>query len=807
LTKLLRLGGILASAAVIIVLAVLKPFHGTKAQTLTPFANFEGAQTSPIRLSPDGTRLFAVNTPNASVSVFDVTQAATPKLIAQIPVGLEPVSVNPRTDDEAWVVNQESDSISVVSVSKGIVTDTIYAKDEPMDVVFAGSSAYVSVSRSNQVRTFDVNTHALTGIVPLFGGNPRALTVSPDGTKVYVAFALSGNATTLIFDPLAPPQPQPGQSCGPNCTVNPALPPPPQVGLIVKYNDPAWTKDISFSMPDNDVAIISTGTRPALQGYYSGLGTINLGIAANPVTGDLFVSNTDALNLIHFEDNLQGHFVNNRITRVQVSTGAVTPFDMNPAINYSVLPNPAALSTALAQPTAITFDPSGSFMYVAAYGTDRVAVVDINGNVLSRIEVALPSGQGTNVDPKNKRGPRGLALNAAAQKLYVMNRISNTISIVDTSQRALIGEIVTGADPTPLIIKSGRGFLYDAKLSGNGTGSCASCHIDGDMDHLSWDLGDPDGNMSTLVEGTTTIQFHPMKGPMTTQTLRGLLNLSPYHWRGDHPNFQAFNPAFNSLLGGSQLSTSDMNLYTAYINTLLFQPNPYENLDRSLPTSLVGGNPVNGQSDYVNLALTNINGQFLTCNQCHALPTGSNRFVLSETPQSLKNPQLRNIYQKLLKSRVSTPNGQVVIDGFGMDHEGDVSDFPAFFGAGIFAAYNLQQATDISAFMLALDTGTAPCVGYPRTLTVANVTSMAAQSDWTTLQSQAVAGNCDLIARGTLNGQVHALAYAPSLAVYFSDTGARFTQAQLQTFIQNGDTLTIQGVYPETGSALINQGF
>lgn len=63
------------------------------------FVNFEGAQTNPIRLSPDGTRLFAVNTPDARLSVFDVTQTP-PALLAEIPVGIEPVSIQPRSNDE-----------------------------------------------------------------------------------------------------------------------------------------------------------------------------------------------------------------------------------------------------------------------------------------------------------------------------------------------------------------------------------------------------------------------------------------------------------------------------------------------------------------------------------------------------------------------------------------------------------------------------------------------------------------------------------------------------------------------------------
>ena len=146
---------------------------------------------------------------------------------------------------------------------------------------------------------------------------------------------------------------------------------------------------------------------PLLRGYYSHVGTVNLGLAVNPVSGDLFVANTDALNLTFFQPNLRGHWVNNRITRIQVASGQVTPFDLNPGINYSILPNPQALSTALAQPTNVVFDPSGNFMYVAAFGTDRVAQVDTNGNVLWFVEVAPPSGSGSNVDPAHKRGPQG----------------------------------------------------------------------------------------------------------------------------------------------------------------------------------------------------------------------------------------------------------------------------------------------------------------------------------------------------------------------------------------------------------------
>ncbi|MGD0131927.1 MAG: beta-propeller fold lactonase family protein [Bryobacteraceae bacterium] len=779
----------------------------TAQSTPAAFANFEASQTNPVRLSADGTRLYAVNTPNGSLSVFDVTTPGTPTEIVEIPVGVEPVSVsvNPATNDEAWVVNQVSNSISVVSVSKGIVTDTIPASAEPMDVVFAGANqAYVSISRNNQIAVFDTTTHALITTLDVFGGSPRALAVSQDGTKVYAAFAISGNATTLIPEQYAPPQCTP-PPCVP--AMNPALPAPPQVGLIVSANDPAtralYPQWLTYTMPDNDVVAINAAATPTIAAYYSGVGTINLGLAVSPTSGNLFVANTDALNTIHFENNLVSHFVNNRITRINVSSGLVTPVDLNPNAVYGPTPNPASQAIALAQPTSVVFDPSGAFMYVAAFGTDRVATVDTNGNVIGFVEID-PQATGSTVNPRTKRGPRGLALNAAANTLYCLNRISNSISVINTSTKAVSSEIAIGTDPTPAAIHVGRGFLYDAKLSGSGTGSCASCHVDGDMDHLAWDLGDPTQSMQTVTQGQVTVQFHPMKGPMTTQPLRGLSNLSPYHWRGDHVNFAAFNTAFVSLLGGTQLSTADMTAYTTFVDTILFLPNPNEPLDRTtLPTSFTypgnSGNPAQGFTDFFTVAESTPGPK--TCDGCHTANPGpgSNRAIEPlQQPQPLKTPQTRNTYQKLLFNRFG---GAKTIDGFGMDHDGHVSLFTDFFNAKTFAGYSATQKADIGAYMMMFDTGAAPAVGFAETLTSTNVTNSTLQNNLATLELRAAAGDNDLIGRGTLNGVVHGLLYQPSTQNYIDDTSTLYTQAELVSLIKAGDTLTFMGVYPGTGTA------
>jgi YVTN family beta-propeller protein len=786
------------------------------------YVNFEGKQTSPIRLSPDATRLFAVNTPDARLSVFDVTQPSNPRLLAEIPVGVEPVSVNPRNNDEVWVVNEVSDSISIVSVSQRIVTDTLYVKDEPVDVVFAGSKAFVSASRKNLIAVFDVATHSLVTNITLFGENPRCLAVNTNGTKLYAAFALSGNHTTIIPGDIAPLQTTNGTP-----PMSPSLPLPPQVSLIVDATNATWFTDsprtnvIKYTMPDNDVVEIDVATF-AINRYFSRVGTVNLGLAIQPGSGDLFVANTDARNVVHFEPAVRSHTVDNRVSRINVGSGAVTVFDLNSNIDYNLLPNLPAKTNALAQPTAIVFDPSGSFFYVAAFCSDRVAKVDSNGTVLARIEIC-PTAIGSAADTRNKRGPRGLALNAAGQRLYVMNRIANTISIVDTTGNTVLKEIPVGShDPTTTAIRQGRGFLYDAKLSGNGTMACAACHIDSEMDLIAWDLGDPTGQMVTNTLTLPPIPLtgqgtnHPMKGPMTTQTLRGLNTLDPFHWRGDRTNFTHFNIAFPGLLGGSALSTGDINAYRDFINTVTFQPNPNQNLDRTYSTNFAGRNAEAGRIAFFNTNYTGSGPTALQCNSCHSGPPGpgSDRLIIpgvakdepsnpSVGPQNFKTPHLRNAYQKL---NFNNGTNAASIGGFGFVHDGTDPSVFAFLGRNVFANIRNNPTTksNLAAFVESFDTGTAPAVGYSRTVVLTNVTTTSISNDWSLLESQANVTNIDLIVKGTIDGVRRGLVYQRASGNYRPDSTnlSTFIHAQLITKIQSGDKLTFMGVPPGSGTRM-----
>src|SRR5262249_37940932 len=156
--------------------------------------------------------------------------------------------------------------------------------------------------------------------------------------------------------------------------------------LIVDATDTNWNPSIiKFTMPDNDVAEIDVATMTTNR-YFTRVGTVNLGMAVKPGSGALFIANTDARNLLHFEPNLKSFFVINRVSRIDVASGVSTAYHLNPGFdpaNFTL----ANRTNALAQPAALVFEPAGTNLYLAAFGSDRIARIDpASGIVLSRIE-------------------------------------------------------------------------------------------------------------------------------------------------------------------------------------------------------------------------------------------------------------------------------------------------------------------------------------------------------------------------------------------------------------------------------------
>ncbi len=763
------------------------------------FVTFESGQVRPLALSANGRRLYVVNTPDNRVEILRVGRSGLVRA-GSVSVGLEPVALALRNENELWVVNHLSDSVSVITLAgRPRVVRTLLVGDEPNDIVFAGpdgNRAFITTAHRGQntpnprgdydvpgtgradVWVFDAQAGHDTPetIVTLFGDKPRALAVSPDGGTVYAAVFHSGNGTTTVHqdqvcdggDAAGPCVVEgvtyPGGMPAPN--TNHAGVPAPETGLILKH-DPAsdewvdergrdWSEGMRFSLPDLDVfAIDALAPTPVETASWPRVGTILFNMATNPLTGALYVSNTEARNEVRFEGpgtfatgkkvegeptTVRGRLHEARITVIDPS--GVSPRHLNTHIDYAAPPTPEIKNRSLATPVQMVVSADGERLYVAAFGSAKIGIFDTQeleaGTFTPDAErqIQLPGG-----------GPSGLALDEARDRLYVLTRFDNTVTAVDLDDHSVVDRVAL-FNPEPRAVVQGRPFLYDANLtSSNGEASCSSCHVFGDMDDLAWDLGNPDGDVVPSVNPIAVNgepqPFHPMKGPMTTQTLRGMTGTGPLHWRGDrtagsqsppgdpldtNAGFVAFNAAFEGLVGREEgpLSEGQMQSFADFALAITMPPNPIRKLDNSLRAD-----EEKGRQHYFAFP----GPDFAPCSACHVLDRATNAYGTSgltngvALSQIFKVPQLRNAYQKV--GRFGQPHYPFVllgnnadlgpqIRGYGFQHDGVIDTVFRFMSLKQFNFNRIggldPARAEVEAFVMAYDSNLPPIVGQQVTV-------------------------------------------------------------------------------------------
>jgi YVTN family beta-propeller protein len=911
------------------------------------FIEFESGQVRPLAMSADGSRLFAVNTPNNALEIFAINPSGGLTLQARVPVGLEPVAVAVRDASEVWVVNHLSDSVSVVSLSgTPHVTRTVLVGDEPRDIVFAGTNnyAFITTAHRGQQRTnpsiagvpgagdpqlttpgvgradvwvFNPASLGTTlgatpvRIVTLFGDTPRALAVSPDRKTVYAAILQSGNQTTtanleavcdgfvtflpcVILSDRAPlfNNSFPGGLPSPRTNAEGKL--APEVGLVVKFNKARnrwedtlgrnWNNAIRFRLPDKDVFAINADTL-AQTAFFTGVGTTVFNMVTNPVSGKLYVSNSDSQNLTRFEgpgefggSTVQGNLAQMRVT--VISGSSVTPRHLNKHIDYTKLAtdpgfDPTIKNHSLSTPLGMAVSSDGARLYVAAFGSSKIGVLNTAALENNSFDPRTASASYINV---TGGGPSGVVLDEPRNRLYVLTRFDNAVKSINLATRAQVASIAL-PNPEPASVVQGRPLLYDAVFSSaNGEASCASCHIFGDKDELAWDLGNPDdvvtanpipkrlasGLEITLFQLVTTFpgslingtgnpnEFHPMKGPMTTQTLRGLVNEGAMHWRGDRANgffgvdtrtqppfdsnlsFNNFIVAFQGLLGRASMPTAqEMQRFTDFQLQVQLPPNPVRNLDNSLNSAQAAGAAFYFGSRRSDGTTTSADSGF-NCNGCHVVNSAQGFFgtdgraSFEGITQIFKIPHLRNIYTKI--GMFGFPDSRFFdlnesgnlgdqVRGFGLTNDGVVDTVDRFLSAIVFRNNLLgpgvgipdaQTRRNLEQYVLAFDTDLAPIVGQQITLTNTNSAVVNPRIDLLIARARApfnskVLGGavteCDLVAKVAFGGRVHGYLYEVASGTWDPDDGSpNIADSTLRAMAAtSGQEVTYTAVPPGSG--------
>ena len=784
----------------------------SRTQVSPDFVHFESAHVHPACLTPSGNRLLVVNTPDNRLSVFDLSAGplSASSRIAEIPVGLEPVSVAALSDSEAWVVNELSDDVSIVNLNTMHARAALRVGDDPADVVFAGSPvrAYVSVSQCDEVKVIDPANLSTVATIAVGGRMPRALARTADGSKLYVALFEANNRTSILSAARVPDDSIPQDLDYPKDTLNGNA---PKTGFIVQeqgadwrdaYGN-LWNSKIKYTMSDAAVVEISTTTNTVTRNFggwgggNSKLGSENLGLAVSPIDGRIAVSNVRARNQLRFEPRVIGYLVETQFSTIDQS-GIISDRKLNPHIDYSVTPGTQAESdSAIGIPTAVAWSSNGLRAYVTSLATNKLAVVNPYGGPLSTVRSRVSVLE----------GPTGVVVDQPHSAIYVVGRMHNQVEALSTATLAAGTPVNIGFDPTPNPIVHGRKFFYGGFTSAHGDQSCASCHSFGDSDELGWDLGDPAGAAQPAPPGQPDplLQgFHPMKGPMMTQSLRGLPNTGLLHWRGDRADLNAFNGAFLSLMGrATALPDSQMSAFGDFVLALVHPPNPYRNLDNTLPDAPLGSpSALRGQDIFLN---TVVQADGKRCVDCHTMTSGTNTLLVNhdaiQEAQDLKVPHLRNLYRKY---GYSDQPGAINKRGFGYTHDGATDTLFDFLHIPRFTFPNGDDdRRDLDAFLRCFDTGMAPAVGFQVSFDGTNNADPQALARVDTLRGQSDAGACDVIAKGRVSGQPRGWLYSGS-DQWTSDKSADppISTATLVALADLGSEVTVTGVPRGSGQRM-----
>jgi len=519
-----------------------------------------------------------------------------------------------------------------------------------------------------------------------------------------------------------------------------------------------------WDMPDNDVAIIDANSL-ALS-YQSGLMNIVMGLAVNPASGRVTTVGTEAHNEVRFEPNLRSHFIT--VTYADfIPNAANRIINLNPHITPEVeFLEPSVRAQSIGDPRHITWDASGATAYITGMGSNNIVRVDNNGTRTTTIEVG--------------QGPTASIIRSG--NVIVLNRFDASLSVINEEDSSEVANVAF-FDPTPESINIGRVQFYNThETSGMGQISCASCHIDGKHDRLVWDLGNPAGEY-TYRNG---IEFHPMKGPLRTTSLVGVVGSPSLHFRGDKDDIAGFNGTFTALQGLNEPRTdAQMAELETFIASMFTPPNPFRNLDNTMPDAVVIPGPE------LRIGNPNAGNTAATCNRCHIVELNGRSDVRGQVAgfnspgqQPTIAPSLRSMYEIL---------------GFTYDFADQSTAGFGFIGDGVMDAQtqNTLSNDDRLAFMMAYngDLLGDTHAGVGTQLTLNGTTS---DDDLTLLQALvdlAEAEAIGLIAHGQVGTD-------NSGFTYLAATGGEFQTARAAATINYGDLLAASTTNPVTFTAV-----
>ena len=622
--------------------------------------------SSPIALSADGSRLWAVNADGATVTAVDT--AAMSRLFER-PVGPNPTAAAVAADGSVWVTCRGDDTIRILDGASGNQIGSIAlgygAQPHGLAMSPNGQTAYVTAQGRSTIHAFSTTTRLQTAVQPC-GPMPRALAVSADGNAVWVSRFLSADT-----------------------------------GGEVRQFTGALTP----------VAVRTLAVVGGSDGPNAGRGVPNhlVALGLSPDGSRLWIPAK--------KDN---------ILRGQFRDGQTLGHDSTVRAMAAIID--AATGSELASeridfddadsPSAIAFTPLGDYALIAFQGLNSIRLVDS----YTRSSVG-------GITFGNGRAPQGLAVSASGTRLYVHHFLGRSLSVVDLSAPSTgsgtslvtLAEIpLVDSEPLAATVLAGKRHFYDAsdgRMSREGYLSCATCHLEGGQDGRTWDFTQRGEGLrnTTDLRGRRGTGHGPVHWTANFDEIQDFEHdiRSGFGGTGflSAADFAATSDPLGAAKAGRSADLDALAAYVASLGSAHIPRSPHRASDGSLTPAAVQGQAL---------------FRSLSCASCHAGPDFTDSsFGLRHAVGTFGTGSGQRIGQPL--DGIDTPSLLGLHASAPYFHDGSaatIADAIARSGGqhGGMASLSAADRVNLAAYLLELD-GTSVNPGLPAGLPVVTVTA------------------------------------------------------------------------------------
>ena len=501
-----------------------------------------------LAVSPDGRRLYVLCEKSDELRIVDTLAGRVLKTISvgHIPRGLS-VSADGK---EIYVANSWTDTISVIDAQKLETVATLKTGFEPISAVAdkKGETLYVANRLSSDISVIDLQSGK--EIKRLAAGRGASyLTLSADGTRLYC---------THIY---------------------------PAIG-------------VHRAPPESEITVIDTASRRIVDRapLHNSAGVFHVALSPDGKFGVAALLRPKNLTpLAHVE---HGWAFTNSIVLFGERFETAVPLPIDELDRYFALP------------FGIAITPDKSRLFVSAAGSNTVTAINVSA--LLKFSRTAPKSAANDLSASANyviaripvgRNPRGIVLSPDGRRLYVANRMDDSITVIDTLRTKIVSTIDLGGPQSTTPLRRGEQLFNDAHFSFQGQFSCASCHLDATFDGLQWDL-EPDGFGVDIVDN---------------RSIESLMGTQPYKWNGGNPDLPTeCGPRTEKYFYRSQsFDTKQLSDLVAFVLSLPSRPSRYRSPDGELTAAQERGKAIFERAKYKN-------GQLIPeakrCGSCHSGP-------------------------------------------------------------------------------------------------------------------------------------------------------------------------------------------